>query len=231
MLSMSLEKLLAKNKMSLIVSIPRNEPALANAAMRAGADAIKMHVNVDHWASGNNFASTEAYVEPFRDIREQFSGPLGIVPGGSFEAIKQSELEKLSELGFNYFSIYAHHMPTWMLQLDKYEKTFAITGDYSIESLGSMHELGIAAIEASIIQAHEYGSPLTFKDILAYHYIVQNTDVPVMVPSQRLLLPSDMAPLYKAGVKAVMLGAVVIGQTEESIERAVASFKNELDKL
>lgn len=214
--------------MSLIVSIPENNVELAQSAIRGGADGIKMHVNVNHWASGNSFASTQSYQDQFREIRNQFSGPLGIVPGGSFEAIKKSELEKLSELGFDYYSIYAHHMPSWMLDLDEYEKTFAITNDYSV---GKVKDFGITAIETSIIQASEYGSPLSFKDILAYQTIVQNTDVPIIVPSQRLLMPSDIPSLYKAGVKAIMLGAVVVGNTEESIEEAVSSFRNEMDKL
>lgn len=228
---LSLETLLNEQKMTLAVSIPKNIPTLAKAAMKTGADAIKMHVNVEHWASGNSFGNAESYESEFREIRSQFSGPLGIVPGGSFEAIKKAELEKLTKLGFDYFSIYAHHMPSWMLGLDEYEKTFAITGEYSIDSIQKIKDFGITAIETSIIQAAEYGSPLTFRDVLAYQNIVQSTDVPIIVPSQRLLVPSDIPLLYQAGVRSVMLGAVVIGQTEESIEKAVSSFRNEIDKL
>jgi hypothetical protein len=217
--------------MTLIVSLPENRVDLAKAAIHAGVDAIKLHVNVQHRASGNHFASVESYCEIFRSIRDEFSGPLGIVPGGSFEDINQDEMEKLIHLGFNFYSIYAHHKPSWMLELDKLEKTFAISSDYNIGNIGKVKHLGVSALEASIIPGEEYGTPLTFKDILAYNSIVQNVDVPVLVPSQRKLLPTDIPLLAKAGVKAVMLGAIVIGHTEESIEKAIRSFRNAIDSL
>lgn len=227
-MSHSLKIMLDKNKMSLIVSLPENNSALAHSALQAGADALKMHVNVSHWASGNQFHSTETYQDQFLAIKENFSGPLGIVPGGSLEAIQKSELEKLSALGFTYYSIYGHHLPAWMLELDTFEKTFAINGEYTV---GKVKKFGITAIEASIIQSSEYGSPLTFKDIMAYSTIVEKTDVPIIVPSQRLLLPEDIPAFYKAGVKAVMLGAVTIGKSEGSMEKAVSAFRNAIDRL
>lgn len=73
--------------------------------------------------------------------------------------------------------------------------------------------------------------PLTFKDVLSYNTIAQNVDVPVLVPSQRKLELSDIPLLYKAGIKAVMLGAIVIGHTEESITTAISSFRNIIDSL
>ncbi|PLR78685.1 hypothetical protein CU633_03785 [Bacillus sp. V3-13] len=227
----SLQNLLYEKKISLIASLPENNPILARAAIQAGADAIKMHVNVQHQASGNSFDATEVYQDQFREIRGGFSGPIGIVPGGACEAITASEMEQLTELGFNYFSIYAHHMPTWMLNLNNFEKTFAISCDYSPDGIGEVTHLGVTALEASIIPGSEYGSPLTFRDILAYNSLVQHTDIPVLVPSQRKLAPSDILSLYKAGVKAVMLGAIVVGKTEESIKSAVSSFRDAIDSL
>ncbi|WP_045521458.1 hypothetical protein [Neobacillus niacini] len=227
----SLKQNLTENKMTLIVSLPENRFDLARAAIQTGVDAVKLHVNVNHRASGNMFKSVESYVEIFRSIRDEFSGPLGIVPGGSFGDIKQSEMEQLIALGFNFYSIYAHDKPSWMLGLDKIEKTFAISSDYSLETIGNVKHLGVTALEASIIRGEEYGSPLTFKDVLAYNWLVQHVDVPVLVPSQRKLVPSDIPLLAKAGVKAVMLGAIVIGHTEESIQHAIISFRNAIDSL
>lgn len=227
----SLKQNLTENKMTLIVSLPENRLDLARAAIQTGVDAVKLHVNVNHRASGNVFESVESYVEIFRSIRDEFSGPLGIVPGGSFGDIKQSEMEQLIALGFNFYSIYAHDKPSWMLGLDKIEKTFAISSDYSLETIGNVKHLGVTALEASIIRGEEYGTPLTFKDVLAYNWLVQHVDVPVLVPSQRKLVPSDIPLLAKAGVKAVMLGAIVIGHTDESIQHAIISFRNAIDSL
>ena len=43
--------------MELIVSLPSNDPAMAQAATGAGADAVKLHMNVTHDASGTRFGS------------------------------------------------------------------------------------------------------------------------------------------------------------------------------
>lgn len=217
--------------MTLIVSLPENNLELAKAALSEGADALKMHVNVEHRASGNKFHSTQAYMEMFQQIRAEYSGPLGIVPGGSFEDIQRSEMDLLTQIGIDYFSIYAHHMPSWMMQLDTFEKTFAITADYSYEKLGQVKDLGMTALEASIVPGEEYGSPLTFRDILSYRYLVKKIDVPVLVPSQRKLVANDISLLSQAGVKGVMLGAIVVGHTVDSIKEAVSSFRNATDIL
>lgn len=230
-MAVSLSQMLKEKKMTLIVSLPENRLDLAKAAIQAGVDAVKLHVNVDHRASGNHFGSVESYEEVFRSIRDEFAGPLGIVPGGSFEDIKQQEMEKLIELGFTFYSIYAHHLPSWMLGLNHIEKTFAISSDYNFDIIKSVKPLGISALEASIIPGEEYGSPLTFKDVLAYHSLVTNVDIPVLVPSQRKLVPSDIPLLATAGVRAIMLGAIVTGHTEESIQIAIQSFRQEIDSL
>ncbi|SNX75483.1 hypothetical protein SAMN05877753_112128 [Bacillus oleivorans] len=217
--------------MTLIVSLPENRADLAQAASRAGADAIKMHVNVNHRASGNRFAVVQTYTDTFKKIREEFSGPLGIVPGGGFDDIAATEMEKLIGLGFNFYSVYAHHKPSWMLGLQEIEKTFAISSDYQIELIGNVKHFGITALEASIIPGEEYGSPLTFKDVLAYNRLAQNVDVPVLIPSQRKLEPYDIPILYQAGVKAVMLGAIVTGHTEASLEKAISTFRAAIESL
>ncbi|MEH7386024.1 hypothetical protein V7147_11515 [Bacillus sp. JJ1521] len=230
-MSTSLQHILEKKKMTLIVSLPENRLDLARAAIRAGVDVIKMHVNVEHRASGNHFGEVDSYSNVFRCIRDEFSGPLGIVPGGSFEDIKRTEMEKLINLGFGFYSIYGHHKPSWMLGLDPIEKTFAITNDYEIGNIGNVKHFGIVALEASIVRGEEYGTPLTFKDVLAYSKLVRSVDVPVLVPSQRKLVPHDLPALYQAGVKAVMLGAIVTGHTEDSIEKAISTFQEGIDSL
>ena len=48
-------KMLENPKMTLIMSLPKNDPALCRAAFEAGADAVKVHINVEHRASGSRF--------------------------------------------------------------------------------------------------------------------------------------------------------------------------------
>lgn len=72
------KELLERKPLSLVVSLPENDIALARAAMEEGADALKVHYNVGHRASGNHFGPLDMYAEVFRAIRSEFGGPLGL---------------------------------------------------------------------------------------------------------------------------------------------------------
>ena len=54
---MKYAQLLQQNRFSVITSLPRNELKLAEAALKGGAEAIKVHCNVYHRASGQVFGS------------------------------------------------------------------------------------------------------------------------------------------------------------------------------
>src|SRR5699024_7079705 len=99
-----------------------------------GADAIKVHLNVDHRASGNDFGSLEKHYEFFEKLANEFDGPLGVVPGDSPLKISRTELEELEKMGFNYYSIYMKQMPTFMLDMEL-EKTAAVGPEHDPSSL------------------------------------------------------------------------------------------------
>jgi len=225
-----LQNLLKSRKLSLIVSLPANDAALARAALEEGADGLKVHTNVGHRASGNHFGPLDEYEETFRSIRSQFDGPLGIVPAGSVEEAKREEIERLAPLGFDFYSIYAHHLPSFMLHGTGLDKTFAVNEHSDLSLLPSASHYGFSAVEASIVPGAEYGTPLNFADVLKYRRIVEQAGVPVLLPSQRKLVADDVRVLGETGVKAIMLGAIVTGRTEDTIRRAVSEFRDAIDR-
>lgn len=226
-----MKEALSKCELSLVVSLPANDAALAKAALEEGADGLKVHYNVGHRASGNHFGPLDEYIEIFREIRKQFDGPLGVVPSGSVEGARREDIGRLAELGFDFFSIYAHHLPSFMLGELGMDRTFAINEQYDLSIVKSARYYGFTALEASIIPGTEYGTPLCFADVLKYRYLVEQAQVPVMVPSQRKLIPEDVEPLRDTGVKAIMLGAIVTGKTEQQLRKAVSGFRNAIDRL
>lgn len=226
-----LQAMLDQKPMSLIVSLPGNDLALARAAWEEGADALKVHYNVGHRASGNHFGSLGEYTEVFRAIRAAFGGPFGVVPSGSIEGTRREDVERLAGMGFDFYSIYAHHLPSFMLSDLGLESTFAINAEYDVSLVASAAHFGFTALEASIIPGNEYGTPLSFADVLHYRQLVLQAGVPVLVPSQRKLVPEDVPVLHHSGIKAIMLGAIVTGKTEDELRRAVSSFRNAIDRL
>ncbi|MFD0676543.1 MULTISPECIES: hypothetical protein [unclassified Paenibacillus] len=224
-----LRQALHEPKLQLFVSLPSNDLNLAKAALQEGADGLKVHINVDHRASGNSFGPLSEYAETFRSIRSQFNGPLGIVPGGSLESINPQEIEQLGDLDVDFFSIYAWHMPAFLLHAPKLAATFAIDNQFDTRLLEAAKAFPIEALEASVIPSSEYGTPLNFADLLRYRWLAQTANLPVIVPSQRKLVAADVPALKDSGVKALLLGAVVVGKSADEIQRAVHDFRNAID--
>lgn len=226
----SLIEMLQKNKFSLIVSLPSNDIELARTAIKNGADAIKAHVNLSHRASGNSFGTIEENREFLTQLMEEFDGPIGIVPGDNIEKINPADIQLLEEMGISYFSIYAHDCPTFLLQ-SKLEKTVATNHTYRLEELKQLDKVGIQAFEASIIKGEEYGTPLNVSDLVTYAAIAETVSVPVIIPTQRKVVPEDLPALYQTGVKAVMTGAVSIGKEKESIGKTIRAFRAAMDDV
>jgi len=223
------EELLSEKKLTLIMSLPENQPALCRAAFEEGADVVKVHINVEHRASGTHFGSLAQERTVLEEMLGAAKGPMGLVPGAAVDAAAR-DLPLASEMGFDFFSIYAHHMPVgipvrnqvWMAACD---------GTYSMEEIAAMERMGIGVLEASVMPGSEYGQPLCMRDLLRYRAIADATALPVVVPTQRLICPGQVQALSQTGVRGLMIGAVVTGRTEESIRRAVNAFRNAIDRM
>lgn len=215
----------------MIISLPANDAALAQAALEEGADGLKVHVNVGHRASNTQFGPLSQYEPVFRQIRELCKGPLGIVPADRPEDVERDEMTKLASMDFDFYSIYAHHLPSILIQDERWDRTFAINDSYDLSLITDLQHFGFTALEASIVPGSEYGSPLTMADLLKYRSLARKAGIPVIVPSQRRLIADDLQPLLEAGVRAVLLGAVVTGRSEQQLRRTVSEFRNAIDRL
>jgi hypothetical protein len=218
--------LLAEGRFALIASLPANDPGLARAAWDNGADAVKIHINVNHRAGGVCFGSFDEERPGLEKILNAARGPVGIVPGAE-PAAAEADLEKVLTAGFDFISLYAHHSPLSLLDQGI---TRMLAADYSysldeIKGLASMADI----FEASIIRADNYGERLTLRDLTLYKNISALLDVPVVVPTQKKILPGEAAGLFRAGVSAIMIGAVSAGKTPEEFGRKTAEFRKVMD--
>src|SRR5207237_10168995 len=104
--------------MELVVSLPRNDVELARAAEQAGAQALKVHMNVHHHASGTRFGSLADEHERVREIIAAVKVPVGLMPGADPAKLPTAdELTSLASAGLNFLDIYTNHMPLWFLDL------------------------------------------------------------------------------------------------------------------
>ncbi len=222
-------QLLQNDKPALIMSLPANDPALSRAAFDAGADVVKVHINVEHRASGTCFGRLAQERPALEQMLADARGPMGLVPGGSLEGVSR-DIQAASEMGFAFFSTYIHHMPV-LCPAPKQAWMAACDGSYELWEIEKLEQAGAQVLEASVMPGAEYGQPLSMRDVVRYSAIAAHTTLPMVIPSQRFIRPQELPALWDAGMKGIMIGAVVTGRTEESIRRAVAEFRNAIDRM
>ena len=203
--------LLAKGP-RLIVSLPQNSPELARAAADGGADALKVHINVRHEASGTEFGS----LAEERGTLDEILGvglPTGIVPGVAASLPSRGDMEELARMGIDFFDLYAHDMPTWMTRIEGMTRTVAISE---------------ATPMAAVVPHEGYRQPLSVADLTLYRQVRAATRLPIIVPTQRAVTPEDVPELMQTGVDALMIGAIVTGREPGSLHAATKRFASAL---
>lgn len=224
-----LRRLLEAKTMTLVASLPDNTPDLARAAVENGADVIKVHLNVVHRASNTCFGPLEEERERLLAVLEAAADiPVGIVPGGR-PGIGRMEIEPLIGMGFDFVSAYAVHLSAAFLTVKGIGKMVALDSSYTLEDARAMAGLGVDVLEASIIPPEGYGHPLTAADVLRYAALARAFDGPVVVPTQRKIVPDDLSALMMAGVRGLMIGAVVAGKDPLSYGAATKLYRRVID--
>ena len=105
---------LADQRFVLLVSLPRNDVACALAAQEAGADAIKVHLNVHHHASGTHYGTWQQEQPVIREILRSLTIPLGVVPGAQDIATDQ-DMAEMAAAGIDFWDAFVHHAPPRLL--------------------------------------------------------------------------------------------------------------------
>ena len=216
--------------LNLWVSLPRNDVELAQAALEAGAAALKVHITADHIASGTRLGTQEEEGEMIAQlIAAAKDKPVGIVPGASLEALP-GDLEVLRDLGLSFVSVYAHHLPAgWLRPRPLLPIAAAPSFQFPRELIPALSRTGVAMIEAAVMPRERYGQPVTAQDLAVYHYLRRQPGLPIIVPTQLKWAPEDVPALAATGVNALMTGAVVTGHTSASLHKATERFRKAND--
>ena len=222
-------EMLRQKPMTLIMSLPANDPEMCRAAFAAGADVVKCHINLSHHASGTLFDTFEKSKPILEEMLSARKGPMGIVPGNSVEKV-EADLEQLLEMPFSFYSLYTQHTPPGLIAKGV-PLMAACDSTYTLEEVKQIEKMGASILEASIVPGEEYGTRLSLRDLLRYEGIASSTALPVVVPTQRNILPEDIPALHATGIRGLMIGAIVTGRETESVARAVSAFRNAIDKL
>lgn len=218
-------------RFGLIVSLPRNEVELAKAAVEGGADALKVHLNVHHHASGTAFGTWEQERAAVQEIVSSVGIPVGVVPGAQVIA-SDDELAAMAKMGIDFWDTFVHHAPTRLLERTDMGCMMALNFQFPLERAALVVKLGAQVIEASIIPPEEYGSLLTARDLVAYSVLTAEVgSTPVVIPSQRKYTPRDVPHLRRAGARGLVIGAIVTGPDATSLGEATREFRRAIDLM
>jgi len=216
---------------TLIFSLPKNDPALAKAALEAGADALKVHIHIHHEASGTHFGSL-AEEKPALQKILTLGLPTAIVVGAEERVASREEMAEIQEMGFEAFDAYAHHLPAWMFELGGMAKMVAVDDSYTAKSLRELEQMGMDILEAAVVHHTGYGEPMMLSDFTHYCALRESVKVPIVVPTQRKILPEEVPQLFRVcRPNALMIGAIVTGVEPDSIAKATGAFKQALGRI
>lgn len=215
---------------NLVVSCPVNEYEFVKAAWENGADAVKVHLNVNHHASGTGFKTLKEEYDFVKRILEESPVPVGIVVGGSPESVA-SDFGNVLKEGFDFLSLYGHHATTEVLEQNKITKMIACDYSYTSSDIQSLEKLGIEILEVSIMHQDDYGTPLTLKDLARYEHINNLVNIPTLIPTQKKIETSDLKSVKDVGFNGIMIGAVVTTKDFDTYIETIRSFRNAIDSL
>lgn len=214
---------------SVVVSLPDNDLQYAEAAVSAGADAVKVHLNAEHRASGMTFGTLEDERDTIAQI-VNLGIPVGIVPGQNVKTIRNL-LPELADLGVSFVDAFAHHSPPETRSITGLETWVAPTSDYEPAEIRALAQTDIDALELALFSKESYGNPLSMREASLYQQLAQELPCPVVVPTQLALTPDDAVHLARNGVPNFLLGSIVLGETPESVGELTGEFVTALESV
>ncbi len=213
----------------LIVSLPRNDPALAAAARDGGADALKVHVNVRHLASGTVFGSL-AEERPHLAEVLRVGLPTGLVPGEE-AMVAPEEMPVIRAMGFAFLDVFVTSLAPHL-----YDAGIPVVPalPHSAEPwhLAAVSRLPGRWVEAAVVPPERYGLPPADADFALLRRVGEVTGKRLIVPTQRRIAPADVGRYFEIPqVWALMIGAVVTGTDPATLAAATVAFRRALDRL
>lgn len=220
--------MLKENDFQIIVSLPENNMDYAIAAVEAGAKILKVHINAYHNATKQKFGPYQEekwFLKTLAAYAQDHKIHIGIVPGDLDNYASEEETRELSDMGFAFISSYIQNTPVYMERVRTLTKVIAVGKDFDLSQVPELEGMGADVIEASIMDASEYGKAFSLYDLFRIKRVVNGSKLPVIVPTQKYIAKEDIRSLHDIGVKALMIGAVVYqGEGIDAFKATVSEY-------
>lgn len=216
---------------TLMVSLPKNSPEMAKAAVDAGAQCLKVHINCHHFASDTRFGTWDDEREAITEIKSAIGDvPLGVVTGESNQP-EGEELEEVCNFGFDFWDLFCRYTPPEFMDIPNMGRMVAIDSTWKPWLVESLHSLGVNVIESSIIPRDSYHSALSLEDLACYERLANCSAMPILIPTQKAIKPEQVSYLSRIGAAGITIGAVVTGLGVKGLGETTAAFRRAIDQL
>jgi len=205
-----LNELIKQKGFILIVEVTENNPELIDAAVRGGADAIQILI--------------KDKIEEIKAV----SIPVGVVLAKDAH-LKKKQFEKLTKVDFINLGI--EHISPFIINNKKLSKILALDSRFSFDEIIELSKSNFELLDAAIIPISKKGKALDVGDLQNYISIIISSGLPVIIPTQCRVHPSEVAILADTGAKGLILTSIVTGKTVAHIEKTTREFKSVIDDL
>ncbi len=210
--------------LSVIASLPKNSVSLAKQAEDGDADAVMVNIEGEDASCPGHLGNYELHDAYIRDITSTVSLPCGIFIGGA-RPLTPEYWENIIGGRFAFVDMYAHQMPTFVLDDSRVKKFVAISAGYILEQVRNLSEFeDVEAVEVAVVPQQARGNPFSVLDLATLKLISGLSKKAVLLRMQKRLTAAELPRISGLGVRGLVIDPSVLSGPEEAYRDEVASF-------
>jgi hypothetical protein len=217
--------------MLLVAVLPRNDVSLAEAAVRAGADAVAFRVcgvGTDILKeTGGVEAEGQAIADAVAAIGDRAA--FGVIIGSN-GSINRDDLARLATLGIDFLAMYPHLTPASFLELTSVGR-LAILDSQGGNVVRGINDLSIQAVLMRAERPPDSPAGMTVLDVAAIRGAADGIHRPLIAFPAWQLAPDDLEVLKNAGIEAVALVGPAPDATAEVVESSIRPYRELVSHL
>ena len=217
--------------MLLVAVLPRNDPRLAEAAARAGADAVAVRIcgaATDLLAETGDLGAEEQRIkETVAAVGK--SAIVGLIVGSNGH-VSADDLRAAEETGVDFIAAYPQFTPASFLEISEVGR-LAILDQHAGQLARGINDLPIQSALVRIGRPPESPPEMTVLDVALCRSAADAIHRPIIAFPSWKLLPSDLEVLRDAGVEGVALVGPEPEADAAAIEASVTTYRDKVVRL
>lgn len=215
----------------MVVVLPRNDPALAEAAARAGADAVALRI---HGAATDLLQETGDLAAEEPRIKDTLAAVgdqaiVGLIIGSNGQ-ISAEDVAKAQCLGVDFLAAYPHLTPANFLEMSDVGR-LAIIDQQGGPATRGINDLPIQSAFTRIARPADSPPSMTILDVALSRAAADAVHRPIIAFPSWMLMPSDLDVLHDAGIEGIALVGPRPDATAETIETGVRTYREKITQL